>query len=113
MSGVPLNTPVPEPISTKLAHVGIVVPARVIACPSASVAVTMYAYAASSGAVVSTVLVNVGPSFTPVIVIVTVCAVPSALANDNESVNVAPAARACTAELELSKLYVHVPEVIE
>ena len=41
LSGVPLNTPVPEPISTKLAHVGIVVPARLIEFPSTSVVVTM------------------------------------------------------------------------
>ena len=56
---------------------------------------------------------NVAASLAPVIVIVTVCAVPSALANDSESVIVAPAARACTAELELSKLYVHAPDDIE
>ena len=55
----------------------------------------------------------VAASFAPAIVIVTVPAVPSALANDSESLKLDPDARACTAEFVLSRLYVQVPDVIE
>ena len=55
----------------------------------------------------------VAASLAPAIVIVTVCAVPSALANDNESLKLDPDARACTAEFVLSRLNVHAPDVIE
>ena len=68
MSGVPLRTAVPEPTSTNSAQLGIVVPVIVIVWPSASVAVITYAYAASSVAVVSAVLVILGASLTLVTV---------------------------------------------
>ena len=65
----------------------------------------------SSVAEVTAVLVIVGASFRPLIVMVTVWLVPSELVTAKVSVMVAEAARACTALFESVSVYAHAPEV--
>ena len=57
-------------------------------------------------------LVIVGASFRPLIVMVTVWLVPSELVTAKLSDRVAPAASACTAESESSSVYAHTPPLV-
>ena len=106
--GVPVSAP-----ELHVSHEGTVVQARVTVSPlSSSLAVVVYEYATSSLAPVTAVLVIVGASFTPVMVMVTV------MVSDREpsetvivycSVTESPVSSPDVSESELSRVYVQTP----